>query len=641
LLASAFAHPTIASISNAGVGVRAGIEEAVTAGIVGSEANFVRFTHPLFASVIYEDATIEERCSVHEKLAEIARDPEERARQLALATGDPDASVADVVEEGARYARMRGATASSAELFGFAARLTPVTNPIEADRRRMEEAETLFLSGEEQRASELMRPIVQRSPPGPARAEALWRLARILYYSDVSEAASTLLEALEEHGVDDGLRSRIRSQLANALLRIGEIHEAQRSAAEAVELAESSADPSTLADALRTLAETRSAIGLGLSLDILDRAIALEDEIETFLVADLPSFVFAATLEYADELERSRAVFERLLALSFERGDDHSAGNIHVDLSQVEFWSGNLDAAREHLSEPTTQAVREWSGAGAAWALVQGCLGNVESARERAKDALATAERRDLLWERLDCRQALGFIELSVGDHQAAVAYLEPAWVLHQQAGVGELSLRFPADLAESLITVGRADEAEPVVTWLAERGHELGQRWAVGAAARCGGLLLAARGDLPAAFAELGRAAEAHRPLGIPLELGRTLLTQGRIARRAKRKGDAREALDEAVQTFDRLPAPLWAAKARAEVNRISGRRPSPGRLTPTEDRIARLAAVGRTNQEIADELFVSVRTIESHLTHVYAKLGVRSRTELSVALDAPVIPL
>jgi DNA-binding CsgD family transcriptional regulator len=271
---------------------------------------------------------------------------------------------------------------------------------------------------------------------------------------------------------------------------------------------------------------------------------------------------------------------------------------------------------------------------------VQGCLGNVASARERALDALATAERRGLLWERLDCYQALGFIELSDGDHEAAVAYLEPAWVLHQQAGVRELSYRFPADLAESLIAVGRAEEAELIVTWLAECGHELGSRWAIGAAARCRGLLLTAHGDLPAAVEELGRAVQAHRPLGVPLELGRTLLTRGLIARRAKRKRDAREALEEAVEIFEGLPAPLWAAKAQGELDRIGGRRPRPGRLTPTEDRIARLAAVGRTNQEIADALFVSVRTIESHLSHAYAKLGVRSRTELAVALDEPAIP-
>jgi DNA-binding CsgD family transcriptional regulator len=640
LLASAFAHPTLASIAAAGVEARAGIEEAATAGIVGIDGDSVRFTHPLFASVVYADASIEERRSVHEKLAEIARDPEERARHLALARHDPDPAVAEAVEDGARHARMRGATASSAELFELAAQLTPLTDPADADRRRMEEAETLFLAGEERRASDLMLPIVERSQRGPARAEALWRFARIAFYFDVRGAESSLVDALVEDGVNDRLRSRIHSQLAFALYFIGALPEAERSAAEALELAESSADPSTLAEALTILAWTRAALGLGRSLELLERAVGLEAAIETFTVSDLPSYALAIALMYADEPERSRTLYERLLALAVERGDDHSAGDIHVCLSQVEFWTGNLDAAKQHLSEPSTQAVREWSVAGALWALVQGCLGDVESAREHAHKAVAAAEREGRMWDLLDCRQALGFIEVSAGDEEKAVACLEPAWVLHRRAGVGELSFRFPADLAESLIAVGRVEQAEPIVTWLAERGHELGRGWAIGAAARCRGLLLAARGNLPAAVEELGRAVSAHRQLGIPLELGRTLLTRGRIARRANRKRDAREALEEAVQVFQGLPAPLWAAKARSELHRIGGRRPGPDRLTATEDRIARLAAIGQTNQEIADALFVSVRTIESHLSHAYTKLGVRSRTELASALDEAAIP-
>jgi DNA-binding CsgD family transcriptional regulator len=637
LLAAALAHPTVASISAAGASARADLEEAASAGIVGTEGDRVRFTHPLFASVIYGDAPIEERRKVHEKLAGVARDPEERARHLALATEDPDAAVADIVEEGARHARMRGAPASSAELFELATKLTPATNPIDADRRRMEEAETLFLAGEERHASEVMGPIVKRSQPGPARAEALWRFGRILTLFDVRKAASALLAALEEDGVNARLRSRIHSQLAWALYLGSALPEAERSASEALELAESSADPSTLAEALAILAWTRSAVGLGLSLDLLERAVGLENDTESSAVMDLPSYALGVTLIAADELGRSRAVFERPLSLSLARGDDHSAGHIHVQLSAVEFWTGNIEAAREHLLEPSTQW--DWSPATALWALVQGCLGHVGSARERAQEALAEAERAGRMWDRLDCREALGFIEISVEDHEAAIAALEPAWELHQHAGIRELAFRFPADLAESLIAVGRAEEAGPIITWLEERGHELGRGWAIGAAARCRGLLFAAGGNLPAAVEELGRAVQAHRPLAVPLELGRTLFAQGRIARRAKRKRDAREALDEAVQIFESLPAPLWAAMAQAELTRIGGRRPRPGRLTPTEDRIARLAAVGRTNQEIAGELFVSVRTVESHLSHAYAKLGVRSRTELASALDQAAI--
>jgi DNA-binding CsgD family transcriptional regulator len=149
--------------------------------------------------------------------------------------------------------------------------------------------------------------------------------------------------------------------------------------------------------------------------------------------------------------------------------------------------------------------------------------------------------------------------------------------------------------------------------------------------AARYRGLIAAAGGDSSAALATLDEALSHHERLPMPFELARTLLIQGSIRRRAKQKRSAREALEQALETFERLGAPLWAAKARAELARVSGRRPSNGTLTSVEQRVARLAAAGRTNQEIADALFMSPRTVGGHLSHVYAKLGIRSRSELA----------
>jgi len=124
-----------------------------------------------------------------------------------------------------------------------------------------------------------------------------------------------------------------------------------------------------------------------------------------------------------------------------------------------------------------------------------------------------------------------------------------------------------------------------------------------------------------------------------MPFERGRTLLVLGSVHRRATRKRAAREALTEPLQVFEHLGAVLWADKARVELGSIGGRAATAGELTPMENRVAHLAAAGRTNREIAETLFLSVRTVETHLTHVYRKLGVRSRTELALALtDEPV---
>jgi DNA-binding CsgD family transcriptional regulator len=116
-----------------------------------------------------------------------------------------------------------------------------------------------------------------------------------------------------------------------------------------------------------------------------------------------------------------------------------------------------------------------------------------------------------------------------------------------------------------------------------------------------------------------------------MPFELGRTLLAQGQLRRRAKQKRAARESLQEARQVFERLGAPLWAERATAELARIGLRPPAPLGLTPTEKRVAELAAAGRTNREIAQTLFLSVHTVEDNLRRVYGKLGIRSRTELA----------
>ena len=120
------------------------------------------------------------------------------------------------------------------------------------------------------------------------------------------------------------------------------------------------------------------------------------------------------------------------------------------------------------------------------------------------------------------------------------------------------------------------------------------------------------------------------HERLPAPLERARTLLVLGAVQRRAKRKAAARAALEEGLAIAERIGARLWVERARAELERVGGRSRSDG-LDPTESRVAALVAEGRTNREVADTLFVTVRAVEANLTRIYAKLGVRSRSELA----------
>src|SRR5262249_49323315 len=149
--------------------------------------------------------------------------------------------------------------------------------------------------------------------------------------------------------------------------------------------------------------------------------------------------------------------------------------------------------------------------------------------------------------------------------------------------------------------------------------------------AARCRALIAGARRDLVAALAALEVALEQHDRIEMPFERARTLLVLGQVRRRSKLKRAAREALEAALATFDDLGAVLWARRAQAELASVSGRKPSDGALTPGELRVAELVADGHTNKDIAAALFLSPQTVESHLKHIYAKLEIRSRTQLA----------
>ena len=146
----------------------------------------------------------------------------------------------------------------------------------------------------------------------------------------------------------------------------------------------------------------------------------------------------------------------------------------------------------------------------------------------------------------------------------------------------------------------------------------------------RCRGLVAGASGDIPSALELLGRAITEHAAVGDPFGKARAHLALGTVRRRARQKSPARAATAAALKGFESLGATCWAERARAELGRIGGRTRAEG-LTAAERRVAALVTEGRTNREIATALFLGERTVASHLTHIYAKLGVRSRTELA----------
>jgi DNA-binding CsgD family transcriptional regulator len=185
-------------------------------------------------------------------------------------------------------------------------------------------------------------------------------------------------------------------------------------------------------------------------------------------------------------------------------------------------------------------------------------------------------------------------------------------------------------DAIEAMVAVGRCDEATEVVRRLDDAAPAGDLPWVSAASARSRGIIEAARGDLGAARLALQRAVHEHDRLPQPFELARTLLVFGTVERRARQKRASREALEEARRVCDRLGAERWAQRATSELARIGGRAPRSSELSASERRVAELAAEGHTNREIAAAMFLSDKTVESHLTHIYRKVGVESRRQL-----------
>jgi DNA-binding CsgD family transcriptional regulator len=645
LTVSALTQPTVGLLETAsadGDQIRADLDRAVRAGVLEVEEDHVRFTHPLLAAVAYSEAPPGERRQVHKALAAGVADPEERARHLALAGAGSDASIAAALEQGAARARQRGAPDSAAELCEQALELTPSRRASDCERRTLAAAEYRFLAGDTAKAKALLENALPSLRRGPARVRTLLLLAEIEHQGARGPEASVALceRALAEPIDDPALEASAHASLA----AFADLDNNRRAvhASRALELLEQQddPDPALLSSALVAYALGEYYVGRGLRREALERAAALEPMLERPRVAWTADCVLGQLLKYTDEYEAAREKLESAYRLAVEEGDDSSLPDVAAHLSELELWTGDQQAADRYAQESLDAAElaeQEFARAIGCYgrALVDAHLGRVESARAFAEEALTLGRERDLWLEGI-ALWVLGFLDLSLGDAEAVERHLSRAEEIAEAIGLVEPGQwRFHPDRIEALVQLGRLDEAAALLEGYESRAQAVERPSALAAAARCRGLLLAAGGDLDGAFAVLAESLERSERLPLPFERARTLLVRGTVERRAQRKRAARETLELAQGLFDQLGAPLWSAKAQAELGRIGGRRaPSRGALTETEAQIAEHAAAGRTNAEIAAALVMSPKTVKWNLSKIYAKLGVRSRTELATVL-------
>ena len=618
---------------------REGLRLAEEADVIHRAVGRIAFTHPLLGSTVYARASGDDRRRVHRRLARTVTDPEERARHLALGATGPDRQVAAALDGAAEHARARGAPGAAAELAELARDLTPAADTEGILRRTGAAADHHFDAGDAVRSTALLEEAIRAMPPGPERGPILFRLASISWL-DIPRVQSFAEQSLAEVDRQSELRASIHEHLAWVRIYRGHLRFADRHARVARRSMRWTTDPLTRAETLATVGMVEFLLGRP-SRKLFAEATGIEESgssrgaVEP-TVYTAPRTCYGLQLLWAGDLDAAREVLVTELTDYERRGRYVVRDELLCYLAELECRAGNWNLAARYAAEAVEIGSESGHLRGRGQmlfprALVAALRGDVDAARADATEGLRISlGNEDHLSASLN-GAVLGFPELSLSNFEAARGSLEPVLEFLERLESPEPQVIpcFP-DAVEALGSLGRLDEARVVLGRLEDRANRTGRPWAIAAAGRCRGLLAAAQGDLAGARGELRQALSDHRDVPQPFDLARTWLALGEVERRAKQKRAAREALEEALTIFERLGAPLWADRARAALARVGGGSGAPSELTPTEARIAQLVGEGLKNREVADALFVTVKTVEANLSRIYAKLGVRSRTEL-----------
>lgn len=640
--AAAHAHPTISITEEAsGVDRRVGLAPPLEARIVETVGERIRFTHPLLAAGALETADSARRAEIHARLAELLEDPEARAWQLAASVQSPDEDVALTLEDAARHARARGAPRPAALLLDRARDLTPADRAEEGCRRAVDAAYLHYESGDSVRAAEQLHAVITNLAPGGLRARALVRLARVRSYQAQDEATALFLQAIEEADDDRETLAVAHEGVATCLFRRREqLEDAVDHAELAAQLAAELGDEALAAEALGSKLLPETLLGRSTAAETLARALAVQHAASDRRVLGQPLWMASVYWWWTDSVERARQANHEALQRCQDLGDESSRPYVLLLTAMIESLLGELDAARrsalagQELARQSGQLMPHAYNL-AIEALIEAQLGHpeaVRSAAERALELVPTTAGRPA---ELVARTGLGHLALSLEDPETADRELRPIIEFARSQRFGEPgALRFVIDHIEALTHLGRRDEAVELLDWYEGDAQRLERVSALANCLRCRGLLGAQAGQLESGLRAFEAALELHARVELPLDKGRTLLALGAAQRRLKHRREARATLEEAVAVFEGIGAALWAERARTELKRISGRAATPGALTPAEVRVAALVVEGKTNREVAAALFLSERTVEGHLAHIFGKLGVRNRREIASVL-------
>ncbi len=603
------------------------------------EEESISFSHPIVRASVYEDFPALERARWHERAARVLADQSAGVRDLTphLLAAAPAGSgwLVARLRDAAEDARGRGAPDAAIACLRRALVEPPDPRQRLAVLRELGDAEAV--RDPDASREHLSRALATCTDPRECGATALALGGVQAFAGSFSAAAETIDNALRALGDEDGgLRASLEVELLNAAH--WDTMTRPRTRALVAGLERRSAGGESLDPRLHAyLAIVAAERGEDRSVTLLNARRALESVPATSASSTAIRHVITA-LAVCDELREAEA-----LALSW-LADAQRRGHLLVSAlaSSVNALLALLDG---RLSDSLAFARQSLAPGPELWTPPFGVAWLVEALAERGQ--LAEAEHElsergfdgELLrtWPFALLRFCRGRARAAGGDHERALEDLLTAGELSEQLGIlNPALLPWRSSAALSLLALGRSgDGAE-----LANEELTLARRWgaprALGIALRAVGLLDPGQGGIE----QLRGAVGVLENSPAPLEHARALTDLGAALRRAGRRAEARELLRRGLDLAHRLGGHALADRARSEL-RVAGARPRRdalrGRdaLTPSELRVARMAAEGRTNRQIAQALFVTLRTVELHLTSSYAKLGILHREQLSDALD------
>ncbi len=615
------------------------LTESVDRGLVRLDGDRVVFRHPLVRSAVYGAASPEERRAVHRAIAAVvpATEPDRLAWHLSEGTDGPDESTAALLDAVASASAGRGAHALAAAARERAAALT-------ADRTRLPArlaaaGESAWLAGRAEPALALLDRALEAQPEPRLRAHVHEVRGAVQTRTGNLEAARTALLAAAEGLADSDPDAAVRllADVVHTALYLAEPGTAARARRSIEELLPSTTDSGTAvlgsmacgmamvlagegnAGVERIRATTYRLLAPG---DTSPDRFRLPLRVQGVLWLRDADPQRAAVQEAVDRL-RDQAALGSLPYLLMHIARDGAASDRWADAEAAYLESVRL--ARE-TGQRTDLAV---SLAGLAWLQARegrdtDCLAHAAAAEE-----LCTAHhvRLGSLW----VEWARGDLAAGRGDPREATRHYERLESMLTTSALADPDQSCAPELAELYVHLGRPGDAAGTVSSYVARATAKGQPWALARAARA--RAMCADGD---AERQYRTALELHASTPDRYEAARTELAFGSWLRRSRRRVEARPVLRRALATFELLGARPWAERAVQELRATgeTARRrdgPGPAELTPQEHQVAQLLAGGRTTREAAAALFLSPKTVEYHLRHVYQKLGIRTRAELA----------